>query len=321
MGLLEKVRPATDQEIHIDWELTPEDSFGTFESWGGRERVRSHRERFYYFYIDGWQEPPRLLFVERGIKYLRVLARIEAPLEMLERCIATQGKGPQHKDYAIDAQLRQWLIANVIDTADDSKIRVLPEPEATGRITGPPAGIGLPGREEPLPEIRRRQVRHEPMVLNETELPGIIEAANFFDSRYNPAGEFANYLVDNGDGLTVTDLVTGVMWQRGGCDITAIRQMHVHIQELNRQGFAGYSDWRLPTLEEALALLEPVRNARGLHLHPCFAAAQPFIFLADERRPGGYWFIDFKQATVFWASGTIPGGFGRVCRTAVKSEQ
>jgi hypothetical protein len=121
--------------------------------------------------------------------------------------------------------------------------------------------------------------------------------------------------VDNGDGLTVTDLVTGVMWQRGGCDITAIRQMHNHIQELNRQGFAGHSDWRLPTLEEAMALLEPARNASGLYLHPCFAAAQPFIFLADERRPGGYWFIDFKQATVFWASGTIPGAFGRVCRT------
>lgn len=33
----------------IDWEMTPDYTFGTFESWGGKERVRSKEERIYYF--------------------------------------------------------------------------------------------------------------------------------------------------------------------------------------------------------------------------------------------------------------------------------
>lgn len=309
MGLLAKLG-LEDKLRDIDWELTPADTFGIFESWGGRERVRSDRERFYYFYIDAWEEPPRLLFMERGIKYARVLAEIRAPREMLDRCIAGQGKGLLDKSYAIDSELRQWLEKNVINTPDDSLVEpVAAAPESEEGETG------LPDREEPAPAVERRPVRHEPMVLTEEDLPGLIRAGNFFDSRHNPQGSFANYLVDNGDGLTVSDLVSGVMWQRRGCDITAIRQVLQYANDLNGKRFAGHADWRLPTLEEALALLEPAQNDKGLHLHPCFSAAQPFIFLADERRPGGYWFVDFKQGTVFWASGTIPGGFGRLCRT------
>ena len=310
MGLLATLGLEGKRRIDIDWELTPADTFGMFESWGGRERVRSDRERFYYFYIDAWGEAPRLLFMERGIKHARVLAEIKAPREMLDRCVARQGKGLLDKSYAIDPELRQWLENNVIDTANDSLVVPAPAaPEVDERAAG------LPGRDEPAPGVAPRPVRHEPVFLREETLPNLIREGGFFDSRYNPEGVFPHHLVDNGDGLTVTDLASGVAWQRGGCDITAIRQVHQYIRELNRARFAGHEDWRLPTMEEALALLTPAKNDKGLHLHPCFAAAQPFIFLADERQPGGYWFVDFKQGTVFWASGTIPGGFGRVCRT------
>ena len=308
MGLFEKL--GLGKKTNVDWDLTPADTFGMFESWGGKERVRNARERFYYFYIDGWEEPPQLLFMERGIKFARVLARIDAPRELLDHSMAGQGKGLLDKQYAIDDQLRQWLLANVIDTEDDSRVIRL----ETGLELETPE-TGLPGREEPVPDLTPRAVRHEPVVLSEEELPEVIKAGGFYDSRSNPTGGVKNYLVDNGDGLTVTDLVTGVTWQRGGCDIGAIRQVQSYLRELNQQEFAGASDWRLPTLEEALALMEPEPNEKGLHLHPAFSMAQPFIFLADQRRPGGYWFVDFKQGTVFWASGTIPGGFGRVCRT------
>lgn len=309
MGLFSRL--GLKEQPEIDWDLTPDDTFGIFESWGGRERVRSQRERFYYFYIDDWQESPRLLFMERGIKHARILARIEAPREMLERCIAAHGRGKLEKSYPIDQQLRHWLVAHAIETDDDS--RILPEPEPAA-IPGPAAGTGLPGRSE-APPFTPRPVRHEPAVLSEEELPQLIRTGGFFDRRYHPEGRFVHCLVDNGDGLTVSELASGVMWQRGGTDLMAIRHLHGEIEALNRQNFAGFADWRLPTLEEALALLEPASAASGLYLHPCFAAAQPFIFLADERRPGGYWFLDYRQGTVFWASGTIPGGFGRLCRT------
>jgi len=48
--------------------------------------------------------------------------------------------------------------------------------------------------------------------------------------------------VDNGDGLTVTDHATGIMWQRGGCDLTTIRNVQQYVAQLNRQRFAGFAE-------------------------------------------------------------------------------
>ena len=308
MGLFKKL--GLGDTVSIDWTITPADTFGIFESWGGKERVRTQSERYYYFYIDNWAQPAKLFLMERGIKFARVLARIDAPQEMVDACVSGQGKGLLDKSYAIDGTIKQWLKKNVIETDDESKvIPVESDFEEESLETG------LPAKDAPVPELETKTLRSEPMFIAEEQVAELVKQDDFFDSQYNPDGAFANYLVDNGDKLTVTDLRTGVMWQRKGCDITTIRQAQSYVQELNRKNFAGFNDWRLPTMEEALSLLEPARNDKGLYLHPCFSKEQPFIFLADQRKPGGYWFADFKQGTVFWASGTIPGGFGRVCRS------
>jgi hypothetical protein len=114
--------------------------------------------------------------------------------------------------------------------------------------------------------------------------------------------------------LTVTDKTTELMWQRGGSEINSIRSIQRWVEQLNEDNFAGHADWRLPTFEEALSLAVRKKNSKEIYLHPCFSAAQPFVFTADTRNPGGYWFVDYAQARVFWASGFNPGGFGRVCR-------
>ena len=56
---------------------------------------------------------------------------------------------------------------------------------------------------------------------------------------------------DNGDG-TVTDLVTGLMWQRGLGDKLTFMQAAAGAA---RSGLAGYDDWRLPTLKELYSLI------------------------------------------------------------------
>jgi hypothetical protein len=48
-------------------------------------RVKSKKERYYYFYIDNWEKPSRLCFMERGIRRARVLAFIDAQLDMINR--------------------------------------------------------------------------------------------------------------------------------------------------------------------------------------------------------------------------------------------
>ena len=117
---------------NIDWEMTPEYTFGTFESWGGRERVRSKNERIYYFFIDGWGETPKLCLMERGIKHARVVAEILAPEEMVRRCVTEAGKVALfERTYPIDERLKEWLIKNVIEPGDDSW--VVPADEARTR--------------------------------------------------------------------------------------------------------------------------------------------------------------------------------------------
>lgn len=299
--------------ISIDWDITPELTFTIFESWGSRVRVRSLAERYYYFFIDNWQQPAKLMLMERGVKYARVLAEIRAPQQMIDSCITDQGQTTGlDKSYAINAELKGWLIKNVLDSDDDSAVTLV----ASG-LEVEDLILNLPRVGEEHPAVS--PIFIEPMTgeITEDEVTALAIKHNFFDSKYNPDGTFANHLVDNGDGLTVTDLATGLMWQRGGYDICTIRGMQDTLTECNRETYAGYSDWRLPCIAEAMSLFEAQVNEKGLHLHPCFSKSQPFIFLANhkQRPPGGYWFADFKQGNVFWASGFNPGGFGRFCRS------
>jgi len=309
MGIAEKLGMA-GKPFSIDWDLTPSDTFAMFESWGGKERIRNNSELHYYFYVDNWSSPARLCLMERGVKHARVIARIDCPQEMLDRCVARQGKAMLDQSYAIDEEIKRWLIDRIIEGDDTSQIILLDNgAEKEAMETGLPRAGEV---EAPGAALR---LRAEGRVVSEAEAAGVAAQTGCYDSRHNPGASFANLLVDNGDNLTVSDLAAGLMWQRGGCDITTIRNVQQYVAGLNEQRFAGFNDWRLPTMEEAFSLLEPAVNAKGVHLHPCFSKEQPFIFLADQRKPGGYWFMDFKQATAFWASGTIPGGFGRVCRS------
>lgn len=312
MGFFEKLGFTGNLKESIDWDMNPMDTFGIFESWGGKDRLtRSKKERVYYFYIDFWEETPFLCFMERGIKHAKVLALIHAPQEMVDRCVADQGvaKGYE-KSFAINSELKAWIKKNVLETEDDSMYEVLPDDDDSAVMaTGLPAAAA----ECPLSPVA---LCGEAGFFQEDEIEAFLKKHNFFETQHNPAGKFANFLVDNGDALTVTDKVTGIMWQRNGSDLSSFRTLHGWMEERNRNNFAGHSDWRFPTLEEAMSLMEPERNEFSLYMHPCFGGRQPFVFVADKRKPGGYWFVDYKQGTVYWASGTIPGGFARLCRQA-----
>ena len=312
MGLFKKLDLALASTI--DWEMTPEYTFGTFESWGGKERVRSAKERVYYFFIDNWGDNPKLCLMERGIKHARVMAEILAPDEMVRQCVDTQGRVALfERSFAIDEALKKWLIEHVLETDDESKIiPIVPEDQETLRPTG------LPHKDALLPVITPVTLPTDPMELSEENVVDLATRYNFYDSERNTTGQFTNYLVDNGDDMTVSDRVTGLMWQREGLDIMSNRMLRREVERLNKEKFGGYSDWRVPTMAEALSLMEPSKNDFDQHTHLCFSSQQPFIFVAATRKPGGYWFVDYKQGRAYWASGTNPGGFGRLCRTEAK---
>lgn len=309
MGMFHRVQVGEQVISPIDWEMCPELSFGTYESWGGRERVRSNDERVYYFVIDNWGDEPRLLLMERGVKHARVLAEIAAPRGLVAECVAEQGWAARFEQtFGINARIREWLIGNVLDSGESSLVVPIVEDEEYEDM-GPtlpsraPGGTGVVA----LPSAS--------CFLQEDEVDDLIASWDFFDAEKNPGGGFANSLVAGPDENVVIDRATNLMWQRGGLDINSIRRIRREIEEINERGLAGYHDWRLPTVEEALSLMESACNTKGVHLDPCFSCRQPFIFVAAQRKPGGYWFVDYKQGRTFWSSGTIPGGFARMVRT------
>ncbi len=308
MSVFEKLGvPGMDS---IDWEITPELTFTMFESWGSRLWIRSLEERYYYFFIDNWKKPAKLCLMERGVKFARVIAEIDAPQGMIDSCVVSQGKKlGLDKSFAINPELKQWLLDNVLDAQDGSKVTPV-----HSRIEVEDMKAGLPALGEKKAPKTVMRFRSEPAHFVEGELPAIVKAHNFYDAKLNPQGEFQNSLVDNGDGLTVTDLASGIMWQREGLDICSNRKMQKNIEQVNKESLAGHSDWRLPTAEEALSLLNREASEKEIHIHRCFSKAQPFVFLVDQRIPGGCWFADFKQGNIYWASGTNPGAFGRLCR-------
>lgn len=311
MGMFHKVKVGDKVISPIDWEMCPELTFGTFESWGGRERVRNNDERVYYFYVDHWDDVPKLFLMERGVKHAKVMAEIKAPKKMVEDCVAEQGWAARFEQtFGINSQIRDWLIKNVLDGGDSGLVVPMVEEDDTEDM-GPSlpmqASTSFTGEAVVLPA--------EHAYVQEEDVAGLIRKWNLFDSDHNPEGRFDNCLVNGANEETVVDLKTGLMWQRDGLDINSIRKIQRSLSELNGQAQYGYSDWRLPTIEEALSLMEREENDKGVHLHPCFSKKQPFIFVAAQRKPGGYWFVDYKQGRTFWSSGTIPGGFARLVRS------
>ncbi|MCI5220162.1 MAG: DUF1566 domain-containing protein, partial [Candidatus Electrothrix sp. LOE2] len=253
-----------------------------------------------------------LCLMERGVRYVHILAEITASKEIVLACIHRQGaKASTRDNFPVDDILKEWLLAEVVDRKDSPYLRltVAPQPEAEGM------GEPLPSQESSGFTGEKILLPSEPRELSEEQVELLIRDGNFYDVRLNPQGNVANALTDSGDGLTVFDERTGLLWQRAGLDLCSIRTMKARIDELNRAGFVGFHDWRMPSPEEAMSLMEPFANTKGMHLHPCFSKEQPFIFTNARRNPTGYWFVDYAQGRIYWSSGTVPGGFCRLCRT------
>jgi len=144
----------------------------------------------------------------------------------------------------------------------------------------------------------RIHLRSQAKQLSDKDVKSMLEKYNFFDRTKNKNGAFANDFVDNGDG-TVTDRATGLMWQKDGSpDGMTWPQAKEYINNLNRERFAGYSDWRLPTIEELASQMKSGRAKGSLYIHPLFSAKQEFCWSADTFGPDSAWYASYKAGMI-----------------------
>ena len=72
------------------------------------------------------------------------------------------------------------------------------------------------------------------------------------------------------------------------------------IRGLNRKGYAGYCDWRVPTVEVASSLLEDSEMNGNLYIDTVFDKKQRWIWTSDSCSSGGMWRIYFDDGYVDW---------------------
>ena len=149
-------------------------------------------------------------------------------------------------------------------------------------------------------------LRKKPLRITEIRIPDMLLEYDFFEISRNNQGSFINVFVDNNDG-TVTDKATGLMWQRSGSSSSLEnRGAKEYIKQLNRKQFAGYSDWRMPTVEELASLLAKSSES-GVHIAPVFYHKQTICWTVDkcdatDTRFLGAWIVDFKKGQILQAT-------------------
>jgi len=136
--------------------------------------------------------------------------------------------------------------------------------------------------------------------LSSDEVNKMLKEKGFYDSSRNKQGKgiYHQYEVIEREGdKLVIDHTTGLTWQQSGSPKSMVYSDALKwIEELNKNKFAGYDDWCLPTLEEAMSIVEPESQTdNGLCISQIFDRIQVQIYTSDSSQERGYfrWVVNF----------------------------
>jgi hypothetical protein len=149
-------------------------------------------------------------------------------------------------------------------------------------------------------------LRSQPITISANNVETMLKNYNFFDSSYNENGKGIEHKYENrnikGDEV-VLDHVSNLMWQKeGSSNSLTFKESKKYIMELNHIGYAGYRDWRIPTLEEAMNLMEQKQSDYGLFIDPVFDKQRLVIWTADLLLgTAGQWIVSFIHGSCSWS--------------------
>lgn len=140
-------------------------------------------------------------------------------------------------------------------------------------------------------------LRNTPKTVSYTEARQVFG----LDQNMRPLQYIANDFERKGD--IVIDHATGLMWQLSGSPKTmAYQEAQQYMQQLSQQRFAGYSDWRIPTITELLSLMTKERQTNELFIESVFDANQRWCWSADTH--SSVWSVNFVNGDInFYAPG------------------
>lgn len=158
--------------------------------------------------------------------------------------------------------------------------------------------------------------------LSKAEVKQMILQKNFFDKFWNPKGEYKNNFEPEKIEQTriVHDKATGLIWHASGSlKLMNLNEAMEWISKFNDDEFAGYTDWRLPTLEEAASLLEQKRR-KNLYIDPAFHRRQWNMWTGDTLLPNYAWVVVFS-GRVDWFDMNVSMNYVRPVRNFQNSKK
>ena len=165
------------------------------------------------------------------------------------------------------------------------------------------------------------RLRNQTVSLSASDVDDMLRKHDFYDNKRNPEGKgFLHQYREQKkkSDKVIIDNVTGLMWQQSCSknlkNISSAKvKDYINLCNKSNHGFGGYYDWRLPTLEEAMSLMEP--NRKGIllkdnYINNSFDRKKSVIWTSDceTSYQKSAWFVSYKKGNCF----TIPLGLEKI---------
>lgn len=164
----------------------------------------------------------------------------------------------------------------------------------------------------PTPEIQAVQLRNAPAALANADILDMIKQRGFHHPNdlstwglSTPVKGAMRHGYEKqalGEVNIVKDHATGLMWQQGGSpDTLNWNQAKEYAAQLNQQSYAGFADWRMPTIEELASLLESEQKNSSLYVDAAFEPAQTSCWSADTvASQNSAWAVSFNNGHIYY---------------------
>lgn len=150
-------------------------------------------------------------------------------------------------------------------------------------------------------EGKPESIRSNYILTGKKSVKKAVNAKNLFDYRHNRSGGFnPDFRVETKDGKRVAVISSyRLMWATEGSNyMMTFKEAGEWLKSLNSKKYAGYSNWRLPTIEEAALLLRKELNKDKLFTYDIFSPVQRFIWTGDSYSENIMWAVSFSFGSI-----------------------
>ena len=144
------------------------------------------------------------------------------------------------------------------------------------------------------PDIARTSLRTDPIFLRYKELRNVFALDTLMrPQQFTPH----RFTIISRQLLECSD--TGLLWQREGAGFPVTwNKAREYVDFLNSGNWQGYTNWRLPTIEELFSLLRPPTLQRDFCFESYFLQDIHWLWSCDSCTKKKAWTVDIQESFI-----------------------